>query len=303
MSASARLPEVNRYGLGIMLMLASALALAGMNAAVKMLTQAGYHTFQIVLADCLFGLAALLVWLGVTRRIYWVKRVRPMLGLYVLAAICASFALFYAFGYGHLAEVSSVVAAAPLWVAILSFFFLGERLSRWQVGLVLAGFGGILMILQPGAGMKAEMTLLIALAGTFALAISQVLVRHLSRSIHTAAFILYYYAGAAFVTGVLVLGGGFWQPVALADIPVFLACASMDVMALVFMYSSFRCAPASVVSPFQYTNIVWNALIGYVIWHEQPGLWAVAGAGVIIMAGVMFTRAALMRQTGMVPQT
>lgn len=286
-----------------MLMLCSALALAGMNAAVKLLTQSGYHTLQIVLSDCLFGLAALLVWLGATKRIYWVKRVRPLVGVYVIAAICASFSLFYAFGHGHLAEVSTVVAAAPLCVAILSFFYLGERLTRLQVVLALVGFGGILLVLQPGAGLEAEGPLLVALAGTLALAVSQVMVRHLSRSVHTAAFILYFYAGAALVAGVLVLTGGLWQPVALADVPVFLTCAVMDVTAMALMYSSFRCAPASVVSPFQYTNIVWNALIGYVIWQEQPGIWAVAGAGVIIMAGVMFTRAALMRQTGMVPQT
>lgn len=303
MTASARLPEVHRHGLGILLMLGSALSLSGMNVAVKWLTMAGYNTLQIVLLDCLFGFAAILLWLLVSGRIHWARRVRPMLGLYVLAAICSCFALFYGFGHGQLAQISSVVAGAPLLVAVLSYFFLGERLSRWQVTLALAGFGGILLVLQPGGDMAAEWPLLIVLAGTFALAGSQVLVRALSRSVHTAAFILYFYMGAAAVSGVLVVTGGLWRPINPADIPVFMACAVMDVMALVFMYSSFRCAPASMVTPFQYSNIVWSALMGYVIWQEQPGLWTVIGSAVIIAAGILFTRVALLRKTGLAPQT
>jgi len=50
------------------------------------------------------------------------------------------------------------------------------------------------------------------------------------------------------------------------------------------------------VTPFQYSNIVWSALLGYVIWQEQPGLWTAMGAGIIIGAGILFTRAALRRQ-------
>jgi drug/metabolite transporter (DMT)-like permease len=57
------------------------------------------------------------------------------------------------------------------------------------------------------------------------------------------------------------------------------------------------------VTPFQYSNIVWSALMGYVIWQEQPGLWTVIGAAVIITAGILFTRAALLRKTGLAPQT
>ncbi|HRI75351.1 MAG: DMT family transporter [Alphaproteobacteria bacterium] len=290
------LPDVPRHGRGIVLMLGSALSLSVMNAAVKALTLSGYHTLQIVLTDCLFGFASVFLWLAATGRLRWVRRVRPMLACYVGAAICACFSLFYGFGHGGLAQISAVVAAAPLLVAVLSFFFLGERLTRWQVTLALAGFGGILLILQPGMDMQASLPLIVTLGGTIALAASQVLVRYLNGQIHTAAFILYFYVGAAAVSGALVVGNGLWTPVAAGDMPLFLLCALADIAALVCMYSAFRHAPASLVTPFQYSNIVWSALLGYVIWQEQPGLWTAMGAGIIIGAGILFTRAALRRQ-------
>ena len=57
------------------------------------------------------------------------------------------------------------------------------------------------------------------------------------------------------------------------------------------------------VMPFQYTNIVWSALMGYVIWQETPDIWTWAGAMVIIGTGILFTRTALLRKSVMAAQT
>lgn len=297
------LPDIQHHGLGIFLMLGSALSLSVMNVLVKWLTLSDYPTLQIVFMNAVCGFTAVLSWLLMTGRILWAKRVRPLLFVYLIAALTACLSLFYAFGHGQLAQISTVVAAAPILVVALSFVFLAERLNRWQVGLVGAGFVGIMLVLRPGADMEASLPLLAALAGTVALAVSQVLVRKMSRSVHTAALILYFYAGSMLVSGLLVFGGGQWQPVAAADLPLFLGCASADVLALFLMYSAFRCAPASMVMPFQYSNIVWSALMGYVIWQEQPDIWTITGAAVIIATGILFTRTALLRKPALMPQT
>jgi drug/metabolite transporter (DMT)-like permease len=297
------LPDAQYHGPGILLMLGSALSLAVMNALVKWLTLESYSTFQIVFMNAVCGFTAVLSWLLMSGKMIFVKRVRPLLLVYIMAALSACLSLFYAFGHGQLAQISTVVAAAPLLVAVLSFVFLAERLSRWQAGLIIGGFLGILLVLRPGMEMQASLPVLAALGGTFALAVSQVLVRKMSRSIHTAAFILYFYTGSLVIAGVIVFGGDLWQPVAAGDLPLFLGCAAADVLALFLMYSAFRCAPASMVMPFQYSNIVWSALMGYVIWQEQPDNWTLTGALVIIATGVLFTRTALLRKPVMAPQT
>jgi drug/metabolite transporter (DMT)-like permease len=215
-----------------------------------------------------------------------------MLAAYVAAAVCACYALYYAFGHGQLAQISTITAAAPLLVAVLSFFFLGERLTPWQIILAVTGFAGILMVLQPDADMQLEKAIWVALLGMAALAASQVLVRKLSRTVHTVAFIFYFYFGVLIISGALM----DWRPVAVQDWPVILMGGAADVVALVLMYRAFHHAPASLVTPFQYSNIVWNALIGYVIWQEAPSFWTAAGAVVIIGAGILFTQSALVKK-------
>ncbi len=285
--------DIPRHGFGIFLVVAASLTLAVMNAVVKWLTLAGYDTFQIIFFHSVIGFTYVLAWLVFTKNLQWVRRVRPLLAGYVLAAVGACYSLYFAFGHGQLAEISTIVAAAPLLVAVLSYFFLGERLTSWQAGLALVGFCGILMVLQPSAQMHISMAAMAALFGVFCLAASQVLVRKLSRTVHTVAFIFYFYIGAILVAGSMMT----WQPIATLDMPVILLGGTADVVALVLMYRAFHFAPASLVTPFQYTNIVWNALIGYLIWQEAPGLWTLLGAAVIIGAGILFTRSALVRKT------
>lgn len=284
--------DVPRHGFGIFLVIVASFTLAVMNGAVKWLTLADYPTFQIIFMHALIGFIGISGWLAVTGKLQWVRRVRPLLGAYVLAAACACYSLYYAFGHGQLAQISTIAAAAPLLVAVLSFFFLGERLTLLQIILAIIGFGGILMVLQPGLDMQVDTAMLVALVGMCALAASQVLVRKLSRTVHTAAFIFYLYVGLLCISGILM----DWQPIAAKDVPVIVIGGISDVVALVLMYRAFHFAPASLVTPFQYSNIVWNALIGYVIWSEQPSFWTAAGAGVIIGAGILFTRSALRRK-------
>ncbi|MDY0008311.1 MAG: DMT family transporter [Bdellovibrionales bacterium] len=300
------LPDIQRQGLGIGFMLGSALCLSVMNVVVKWLTLAEYSILQIVFINAICGFFSVGGWMVFSGRLHWARRVRPLLLVYLVAALTSCLTLFYAFGHGQLAQISTVVAASPLLVAGLSFVFLGERLSRGQVSLILLGFAGILLVLRPGGDMGeagAVFPVVVALCGTAALAVSQVLVRKMSRSVHTAAVMLYFYLAASVVTGALVFGGGQWQAVDMADIPLFLGCAAADVFAMFLMYSAFRCAPASMVMPFQYTNIVWSALMGYVIWQETPDIWTWAGAMVIIGTGILFTRTALLRKSVMAAQT
>lgn len=290
-------PIPQRHGFGILLVVLASLLLAAMNGAVKWLTLKGYPTLQIIFFDGMVGFTGVMGWLLVTGNIVWARRVRPLLAAYVLAAMCACYSLFYAFGHGGLAEISTIVAAAPLLVAVLSFLFLGEKLTPVQIGLALGGFMGILLILQPGGGLGAHLPVLAALLGMICLAVSQVLVRKMSRTVHTAAFVLYFYMGSTLASGLFAMG--YWQPIAWADMPVFALSGLCDLVALVLMYTAFRYAPASLVTPFQYSNIVWSALIGYVIWLEQPSVLTIIGAAVIIVTGILFTRSALMRKPEM----
>ncbi|MFH1158755.1 MAG: DMT family transporter [Pseudomonadota bacterium] len=260
-----------------------------MNALIKYLTLQGYPTLQVMFFNGAVAFSCVFGWLFLKKGLAKVKIANPFLGLYVLVSLGGCFALFYAFGTGKLAEVGAIVAVSPLFIALLSHFFLRERLSLLQIGLILFGFLGVMLVLKPRPELTEYGVVCIALLGTFLFASSQVLVRKLRGVVPTLAFTFYFYLGLLVIAGLTMP----YRVVALADAPFFLLSGLCDVISLVLLYSAFRHAPAPVVAPFQYGALLWNALLGYFIWHENLSIWTVMGAAVIIGAGILFMRSSL----------
>jgi drug/metabolite transporter (DMT)-like permease len=289
---SIHFTDTQRHGLGMLLVVGASLVLAAMNAGVKWLALRDYPALQISLFNGSFGLLSVFVWLLAKRNLGSLLRLDPLLAVYVPVFVAATFCLFYGFGHGHLGQISVIVAASPLVVAVLSFFFLGEKLSRWQGFLAVAGFIGIVVAIRPGGSAPPSLPEFVALAGTFGLAASQVLVRGLSRKMHTLAIIFYFYAAMVLTAACVVP----LKAIAPSDLPVFIFCGLCDILALFLMYTAFRFAPPSIVTPFQYTNVLWSVLLGYLLWSETPTVWTVIGAAIIIAAGILFTHNVLQRK-------
>ena len=68
--------------------------------------------------------------------------------------------------------------------------------------------------------------------------------------------------------------------------PIFLITATGAMSGLIFSTLAYRKAKASIVAPVQYSQILWAILFGYTIFHQTPDIWTLAGAGIIIGAGL-----------------
>ena len=274
------------HGLAVMMAVAANFTLAVMNAAVKWLTLQGYSTFQITFTNGCIGLAALVAWMAATGNLPKVKTKEPLMLLYVGVSLAACFCLFRAFGTGKIAEVSTVVASAPLMIAPLSYVFLHERMTKLQALLAIFGFFGVLLVLKPRPDVGDYVPLLLALGGAFAFSCSQVLVKKMTGKVYTLAFTFYFYVALIVLAGALA----HFTPVTLREAPVFALSGACDVMSLVLLYSAYHHAPASLVAPFNYSNILWTAVFGYILWAETLDAWTLSGAACVIAAGIAFAR-------------
>ncbi len=272
--------------MGILLVLAASFVLSAMNAAVKFLTLQGYPTLQITFFAGFIAFCCVFAWMALKKKLATLKVFSPLLGLYILAAVGAGVSLFYAFGSGKLAEVGTIVAAAPLMIAGLAFFLLHERLRPFQAGLIVVGFLGILCMFKPRPELVGYEIFCWALFGTFLFSLSQIIVRKLKDSVPTLVFCFYFYLGFFAVTGLMMP----YQSVSMTDVPFFLLTGACEIVSLVLLYSAFKLAPASVVAPFQYSGVLWSALFGYVFWHERLDIWTLAGAAIIVGSGILFAR-------------
>jgi len=191
-----------------------------------------------------------------------------------------------AIGAVPLATASSINFTAPVFVVILSIPILGERvgLHRWTaVGL---GFVGALIVIGPAwGGLQAEFLLLLTAAVLFA--VYQILTRigAASDSDATASF----YTVLVSLAAGLVLAPWSYVPPAPGDYVVWGAFVATGLMGGVRHYlvvKAYAGAPASVVSPFFYCELVGVALLGYLVFGDVPAYNTWIGAGLIVACGL-----------------
>ena len=189
---------------------------------------------------------------------------------------------FWAVSYLPLADAVTFYLAGPIYVTALSVVLLGETVGwrRWTA--ILVGFVGVVLALRPSA---ASFTLpaLIALGGSIFFAILMITTRMLRETSDTVLV-----SGQNVAT--LLFGAAFapfgWVTPSFRDFMLLSLFGVLSMVALACVNRSLKLAPASVVVPYQYTMIVWAIMLGYAVFGDVPDLLTVAGAAIIIAAGL-----------------
>jgi drug/metabolite transporter (DMT)-like permease len=184
-----------------------------------------------------------------------------------------------------LAETVAVSFAGPLFITALSVPLLGEKvgLRRWSA--VGVGFIGVLIIIRPGAEVFQPAALwALASAGFYALA--AIATRKLAMAASTSAILVWVntYVLVVMAAGVLVLDT--WVDPGWLDMVYLIAFALASTLGQYLGVEAFRRAAPSLLAPFDYTALVWAALLGFIIWHDIPTWPLVAGSAVLVVSGL-----------------
>jgi drug/metabolite transporter (DMT)-like permease len=183
----------------------------------------------------------------------------------------------------ELAEAVALMQTAPLIITALAALVLGEvvGIRRWSG--VCIGLIGALIILRPGLGVFQPASLL-PLGAAACMASYQVATRMLSGADGIWTTMLYT-AGAGTVIGSVAVPF-FWTTPSLFEVTLMAAMgvfAGLGHMALVYGMGQ---APASTLAPFNYTALIWAMILGFVFFAELPDALTLAGAAVIVGAGL-----------------
>ena len=183
-----------------------------------------------------------------------------------------------------IADATSIAFVAPLFVIILSYFVLKEPIGirRWLA--VIIGFSGTLIIIRPGFEIINLGHIFIIVAALL-FAVRQIISRLIASTddpLTTAFFTAY--------TSVFIFAlfqPWVWTPITDKNhIFLFFVFASFAGVAEFLVIKSLQIAHAVVVSPLQYTLLVWVTVFGFFIWGILPDVWTFLGAGVIIATGL-----------------
>ena len=210
----------------------------------------------------------------------------PRLGFQLLRGVALlSSSLFFISGLRFLpiAEASATGFVSPLFVTALSIIFLGESvgLRRWLATAV--GLLGVLIILRPGTS-AFHPAAFFPLVSALGWACTLIMTRMMSGQERAATTMAYSsIAGVCILSAVApwVWVAPSWQDVLLG---VFIGVASTAGQWIVVL--AFRYADASVLAPFSYTQLLWVAILGFLVFGEVPDVWTVSGAVFIVASGL-----------------
>lgn len=250
---------------------------------------------EAVFFRSLFAIPVIAVWLAMRGELsYGVRTDNPM--GHVWRGLLGSMAMglsFAGLGLLPLPEVTALGYATPLLVVIFAAMFLGEQVRVFRLSAVGLGMIGVVIVLSPRLtafhdnAMDARETLgaLVVLGGATCAALAQVFVRKLVKTERTAT-IVFWFSFTATVLSLLTLPFGWVVPSGREVVYLVLA-GLLGGTAQIFMTSSYRLADASTIAPFDYASMLLALLIGYFVFDEVPTQTMLAGAGLIISAGVL----------------
>ena len=285
---------------GILLMALSMATFAVLDASAKQVT----HSLSQDVAVFFRYFLALLIAIAVLMRgggLALLETRQPfsqvMRGLMLLTSTFLNFAALH---YLQLAQTAAISFMIPLWTCALSGPMLGEEVGWRRWSAVLVGFLGVLVIMRPGT-VTFHWAMFFSLGATVAGAIYNILTRKVGGSdrVETSLF----YVCLVGSLGAAVPLPWHWQTPTGHEWLFLLTMGIAGGGGHYLLTLAHRLAPASVLAPFIYTQILWMIILGFVMFGDLPDQWTLIGAGIVIASGlfVFLRERQLGKQTTLAP--
>ena len=278
---------------GISFKLASVLVFIVMSSMIKA-TADHVPAGQAVFFRSFFAIPVIVVWLILRRELATGLRAASPIGHVWrgFAGTCAMGLGFAGLGYLPLPEVTAIGYAAPLLTVIFAAMFLNEDVRLFRLSCVALGMVGVLIVLSPrltvldgGAGHAEALGAMLVLGGAVFAALAQVFVRKLVQTEKTPAIVFYFSLTATVLSLVTLPFGWVWpEPLELA---LLIGAGLLGGLGQILLTSSYREADASLVAPFDYASMLFALAIGWFVFSEMPTTTMLAGAALIIVAGIL----------------
>ncbi|MDB4370261.1 DMT family transporter [Akkermansiaceae bacterium] len=211
---------------------------------------------------------------------YWII-FRSCIG--VISALSA----FYAVTHLPLSQFYAFLFASPLIITLLAIPMLGETVGLRRGIAVICGLIGVMIVLRPGSSAFTGghiAAIIAACAG----ALVSIITRKISADERRVVMILYPMMINLIVTG-LVLPFVYVQ-IPLADLGLFAIDTLLVLVAMWFLVTAYQKAPAVIVAPMQYSQMIWATIFGILLFSEYPDWPTYVGTGVIVLAGAYILR-------------
>jgi drug/metabolite transporter (DMT)-like permease len=174
-----------------------------------------------------------------------------------------------------------VALSAGFWLAV---WILGEPISLHRYTAVVLGFVGVIVVIRPGTDGLRDLNVLIPLLSAMGAAVAQVCVRRLSQTESTATLLSYQAVFIGLLSGVTMWW--LWTTPTGIDLVLLIGIGVLATVGQWIAIKALRLAEASVISNVQYVQLMFVALLGFLVFSEVPDTYTVVGALIIVCSSL-----------------
>ncbi|WP_199258046.1 DMT family transporter [Paracoccus binzhouensis] len=248
---------------------------------------------QQVFFRSFFAVPVILLWLAWRHELgVGLKTFRPMGHFYRGIIGTAAMGLgFWALALLPFPEVTAIGYAAPLLTVIFAAMFLNENVRLFRLSMVALGMAGVMIVLSPRIttgseiGYKESLGAMVTLAGAACTALAQIFVRKLVQEERTSA-IVFWFSITSTLLSLLTIPFDWVMPDA-GTAALLVTIGLLGGLGQILLTSAYRFADASLVAPFEYVSMLLALAIGWFVFDEAPTLVMLAGAALVITAGIL----------------
>ena len=272
---------------GVVLMLASTVLFSCMHGMIRYVS-ADLHPFEIAFFHNLFGMIVFVPWLvrdGIAPFVAPFHSGRVHLHLFRAALnVVSMLCFFYALSIAPLAQVSALTFSSPVFACVWAIFLLGERIDLKSWLIILLGFAGTIVVLQPGVE-AISLGSVLALTSAFVWSIALIVIKVMTRTdsaVTIAAYMNMLLSALLLIPAVLV-----WRwptPTQFALLALLAACGSS---AHILLNQALKEAESHIILPLDFSRLIWATIIGLVFFAELPGI-AVWIGGIMIIGSAAY---------------
>ncbi len=268
---------------GILWMLVYAAIISGMHVCVRLMSE-GMHPFEIAFFRNIFGLIAVVPWF-VKMGFEPLKtgRIGLLTTRGALNTLCM-LAFFTALGTTPLADVTALSFTAPIYATLFAIFWFREKIGirRWVA--IVIGFAGILIVLRPGFH-TISLGHLLVLGSSLGWGMCLIIIKDLGRTESAVTITTYMsliMAPLSFLPALYV-----WVTPTLEQLGWLLFLGTLGGAGQLAMTQSLRLADTHVVTPFDFSRLIFVSVLGYLLFDQVPDIFVWIG-GAMIFAAIAF---------------
>ena len=193
---------------------------------------------------------------------------------------------FYAISHISLADSTIIQKLSPFVIILLSYFFFKERMSKFQFVAIIIAFIGVGFIVKPTGEGLISMGALAALLGAFCSGIAYTCVRYLGTHNVSGEFIIFFFSSLSTILLLPYLIFDY-RPMTMYQLSMLILAGSSATIGQYGVTFAYRYATAKNISVFDYSQVLFSGILGFIFFNELPDLQSLIGYIIVISVGII----------------